>query len=67
MTLEIMKTSIAATWIAVVMALGLLAGATSTRSLIFLASVAALPSLAMMLLWQAPTLTMSESIREGRR
>jgi hypothetical protein len=50
-----------------VIAVGLLLGATSTRSLVALACVAALPSLAMMLLWRAPAQTMSESIREGRR
>jgi hypothetical protein len=67
MTLEIMKTSIAASWIAAVVAVGLLLGATSTKSLIALACVAALPSLGMMLLWQEPTRTMTESIRDGRR
>jgi hypothetical protein len=67
MTLEIMKTTIAASWIAVVIVVGLLLGATSMRSLVALACVAALPSLAVMLLWRTPAQTMSESIREGRR
>lgn len=67
MTVEIMKTSLAGAWIAMVIAVGLLVGARSTRSLVFLVAAAALPTLAMMLLWRAPTQTMSESIREGRR
>jgi hypothetical protein len=66
MTIDTMKTCIAASWIAVVVAVGLLAGATSTKSLVALACVAALPSLAMMLLWHEPTRTMTETIRDGR-
>jgi hypothetical protein len=67
MPLEVIKMSLAATWMAIVVALGLVGGATSTRSVVVLAALAGLPSLAVMLLWHDPTQTMSERIREGRR
>jgi hypothetical protein len=46
---------------------GVAAGVRSTGGLVALAALGLLPPLALMLLWNDPPETMSESIRDGRR
>ena len=54
-------------WVLSAAVIGILAGVTSTGGLVALAALGLLPPLALMLLWNDPPETMSESIRGGRR
>lgn len=54
-------------WVAAAAVVGLLWGVSSPGGLALLAAFALLPPLAMVLLWNEPQETMSESIRGGRR
>jgi len=54
-------------WILAAVVVGLVAGVSSTGGLVALTALGLLPPLALMLLWNEPSETMSESIRGGRR
>ena len=62
-----MKRAIAVVWVLLAAVIGIVAGVRSTGGLVALASLGLLPPLALMLLWNEPRETMSESIRGGRR
>jgi len=62
-----MKRAVAVVWVLVAAVIGIVAGVRSTGGLVALASLGLLPPLALMLLWNEPSETMSESIRGGRR
>jgi hypothetical protein len=67
MRLKQMKRAIAVVWVLLAAVVGIVAGVRSTGGLVALASLGLLPPLALMLLWNEPPETMSESIRGGRR
>jgi hypothetical protein len=67
MKLQEIKRTISAAWVLVVVVVGLIAGVTSPAALVALAALGLLPSLALLLLWNEPPQTMSESIQQGRR
>jgi hypothetical protein len=54
-------------WVAAAAVIGLLLGVSSPGGLALLAAFALLPPLAMLVLWNEPQETMSESIRGGQR
>ena len=54
-------------WVAAAAIVALLVGVSSPGGLALLAAFALLPPLAMVMLWNEPQETMSESIRGGRR
>ena len=62
-----MKRAIAVVWVLLAAVIGIVAGVRSTGGLVALASLGLIPPLALMLLWNEPSETMSESIRGGRR
>ena len=61
------KSTVAAVWVLVAVVVGLVAGVTSTGGLVLLAALGLLPPLALLLLWNDPSQSMSESIQQGRR
>jgi len=61
------KLTSAIVWVAATAVIGLILGVSSTGGLALLAAFALLPPLAMLLLWNEPQETMSESIQGGRR
>ena len=65
--LQHIKMAMATLWVLGALLVGVFAQMTSAAGLIVLAAVSLLPPLAMLLLWNDPPQTMSESIREGRR
>ena len=67
MRLQYIKMAMATVWVFGTLLVGVVAQMTSAAGLIVLAAVSLLPPLAMLLLWNDPQQTMSESIREGRR
>ena len=67
MRLKQMKRAIAVVWVLLAAVVGVVAGVRSTGGLVALAALGLLPPLALMLLWNEPPETMSESIRGGRR
>ena len=67
MRLQYIKMAMATLWVVGALLVGVVAQMTSAAGLIVLAAVSLLPALAMLLLWNDPPQTMSESIREGRR
>ena len=67
MGLKQMKRVFAVVWVLLAAVIGIVAGVRSTGGLVALAALGLLPPLALMLLWNEPTETMSESIRGGRR
>ena len=67
MSLQSIKVTLGAGWALSTLLIGIAFGATSPGSLAALAAFGILPPLAMLLLWNDPPQTMSESIREGRR
>jgi hypothetical protein len=67
MPLEYTKAIFAISWILAVCAVGFTAGATSVSGWSALAVIAVLPPVVMLLLWNDPPQSMSESIREARR
>ena len=66
MSLPHIKMSVAGSWVLAAIVIGLIMGASSVAGLIALATFGLLPPLAMLVLWNDPAQTMSESIREGR-
>ena len=67
MGLQQIKSTVAATWVLTAIAVGLVANVTSPGGLVALAALGLLPPLALLLLWNHPTQSMSESIQESRR
>jgi hypothetical protein len=67
MAFQQIKRTLAVAWVLVAIIVGVAAGVRSTGGLVALAALGLLPPLALMLLWQEPVETMSESIRGGRR
>jgi hypothetical protein len=67
MELRKIKSAVAAVWVLTAIVVGLVAGVTSTGGLALLAALGLLPPLALLLLWNDPSQSMSESIQQGRR
>jgi hypothetical protein len=67
MSLPNIKITFAVSWVLGAILIGMIMGASSAAGLITLATLGLLPPLAMLILWNDPPQTMSESIREGRR
>jgi hypothetical protein len=67
MSLKKIKQVCSVAWVLAAVIVGVVAGVSSTGGLAVLAALGLLPPLALMLLWNEPTETMSESIRGGRR
>ncbi len=56
-----------ALWLTAAVVIGVVGGVTSSGAILTLAALGCLPPLALLLLWNDPAQTMSESIREGLR
>jgi hypothetical protein len=67
MSLPAIKAIVSAGWIATAVTIGLVGGVRSSGAITMLAALGSLPPLALLLLWNDPGQTLSESIREGRR
>jgi hypothetical protein len=67
MTLPSIKAIVSAAWVAGAVVIGLVGGVTSSGAIVALAALGGLPPLALLLLWNDPEQTLSESIREGLR
>jgi hypothetical protein len=67
MELQKVKWTVSAAWVLVVFVVGLVAGVKSSGGLVALTALGLLPPLALLLMWNEPPQTMSESIRQGRR
>jgi hypothetical protein len=67
MGLRQIKSTAAAVWVLAAITIGLVAGVTSPGGLVALAALGLLPPLALLLLWNHPPQSMSESIQQGRR
>jgi hypothetical protein len=66
MELQRIKWSVSAAWVFVAVIVGLVAGVASSGGLVTLAALGLLPPLALLLLWNEPPQTMSETISRGR-
>lgn len=67
MGLQQIKSTVAAAWVLAASLVALVAGLTSPGSLAALAALGLLPPLALLLLWNHPPQSMSESIQQSRR
>ena len=67
MELQQIKSTVAAAWVFAASVVGLGVGVTSSGGLVALAALGLLPPLALLLLWNHPQQSMSESIHESRR
>ena len=67
MELQKIKSTAAAGWMLSAGLVGFFGGVTAPGSLVVLAALGLLPPLALLLLWNDPSPTMSESIQQGRR
>jgi len=67
MQLQSIKTTIASSWVLLVIVIGLAMGVESTAGLTVLATLGLLPSLGLLLLWNDPTPTLSENITKALR
>ena len=67
MQLQSIKTTLASAWVLLVIVVGLAVGVESTTGLIALVTVGLLPPLGLLLLWNDPTPTLSESIAKVLR
>ena len=67
MELQKIKWTISAAWVLVAFVIGLVAGVRSSGGLVALTALGLLPPLALLLLWNDPPQSISESIRQGRR
>ena len=67
MQLQSIKTVLASTWVLFVIVTGLAVGVESTTGLVALATVGLLPPLGLLLLWNDPTPTLSQSISKVLR
>ena len=67
MQLHSIKTTISSAWVLLVIVIGLAMGVESTVGLTTLATLSLLPPLGLLLLWNDPTPTLSESITKALR
>jgi hypothetical protein len=67
MSLQYIKMALASSWLVAAIIVGVIARVTSPGGLVAIAALGLLPPLAMLLLWNEPRQTMSESIRNARR
>ena len=67
MRLQTIKMTIGAAWVVIAIIVGIVAGVSSSGGLLALVALGLLPPLAMLLLWNDPGQTMSESISKARR
>jgi len=67
MPLQSIKKTLATAWVSLVIVIGLVVGVESTVGLATLAILGLLPPLALLLLWNDPTPTLSESISKVLR
>ena len=67
MELQHIKSIAAAGWILAAGLVGLAGGVTSPGTMVVLAALGLLPPMALLLLWNHPSQTMSESIQQVRR
>jgi len=67
MKLQSIKTTLASAWVLLIIVVGLAAGVESTTGLIALVTVGLLPPLGLLLLWNDPTPTLSQSISKVLR
>jgi hypothetical protein len=67
MTLSNVKFALAAGYVAVIGGVALLSGVTSSAGLVAFAALALLPAGALLVLWNDPQQSMSETIRGARR
>lgn len=67
MRLQYIKMTLAAVWVLSAVVIGVVAGVTSAGGRVALAALGLLPPLAMLLLWNDPPQSMSESISKARR
>ena len=67
MQLQSSKTTLASAWVLVVILVGLAMGVESTTGLIALLTVGLLPPLGLLLFWNDPVPTLSESIAKVLR
>ena len=67
MRLQTIKMTIGAAWVVIAIIVGIVAGVSSSGGLLALVALGLLPPLAMLLLWNDPDPTMSESISKARR
>jgi hypothetical protein len=67
MRLQNIKMVVAAAWVVIAVIVGLVFGVTSSGGLVALVALGLLPPLAMLLLWNDPSQTLSESISKARR
>lgn len=67
MRMKQIKLTFAIAWMAAAIVVGVVASVRSTGGLALLAAFALLPPLGLVLLWNEPQETMSETIRGGRR
>lgn len=61
------KATVTVLWVLVMAAVGLTGGVTSVRGWVLLTSLALLPPILLLRLWNEPAQTMSESINAARR
>lgn len=61
------KTTAAVVWVLAAAVIGLVAGVTTMGGLAMLAALGVLPPIALLIFWNEPAQTMSESINEGRK
>ena len=66
MTLQRIKMTVSAVWVLIATLIALVVDMSWTRGLL-VASLGLLPPLALMLLWNEPSRSMSESINDARR
>ena len=66
MTLQRIKMTVSAVWVLIATLIAVVVDMSWTRGLL-VASLGLLPPLALMLLWNEPTRSMSESINDARR
>ena len=67
MQLQSTQTTLASAWVLLVIVVGLIMGVMSTTGLIALATLGLLPPLGLLLLWNDPAPTLSESIVKALR
>jgi hypothetical protein len=67
MRIRSIKTTLAVGWVLAAILIGAVAGVQSAGALVVLAALGLLPPIAMLVFWNEPTQTMSESISEARR
>jgi hypothetical protein len=67
MRIRSIKTTLAAGWVLAALLVGVVAGVQSAGAVVVLAALGLLPPVGILVFWNEPTQTMSESIGEARR